>query len=68
MSDHCDLSSSEIYQLKAIEKYGLTFPGNLISHSLAKSLSEKGLVARVEGWVAITREGAAVLAGLESGK
>ena len=68
MSDCCDLSSSEIEQLAAIEEYGLTFAGDLISKCATKSLTEKGLVTRIEGWVAITREGAAVLTGLEGGK
>lgn len=61
------LTPSELEQLVAIQNNGPTFAGDLISHSTEKALREKGLVARIEGWAAVTLEGVTWLrqSGLE---
>jgi len=54
---HLALTPSEIEQLLAIWVHNLTFAGDLISKDAERSLREKGLVDRMEGWAVATEKG-----------
>jgi len=56
------LTQDHLTQLRAVADAGLLWPGDTLSHGLAEDLAELRLIARIEGWWAITSEGLKVLA------
>ena len=61
------LTPHEVAQLVCLHEHGVTWPGDLFDKGSEKTLREKGLVARLEGWAVVTVEGIAWLsrAGLK---